>query len=119
MSLKDNTVEQKIYLEATLEQVNTVVSAILGYRIKLKIEEIGVGNKKYFKVADNSNIRKQCGVMAKAFKEVTINSYNMYWIDNGIGIDLCFHYKHIDGGSNSAKFCRINIIDGLVTISED
>ena len=37
MNLKNDISEQKEYLEKNLEQLNTVVSAILGYKTELKI----------------------------------------------------------------------------------
>ena len=37
MSLKDDIQEQKKYLEENLEQLNIVVSAILGFESELKI----------------------------------------------------------------------------------
>lgn len=119
MSLKDNIAEQKKYLEINLEQLNTVVSAILGYRTKLEIIEKTSGNRTYFKVADNRNIREKCGAMAKAFREVTISNFGMWWSEDGVCMDLHFNYEHLNGGTNGAEFCSINIIDGLVTIREN
>ena len=37
MSLSNNATEQREYLERNLEQLNTVISAILGYKTKLEI----------------------------------------------------------------------------------
>ena len=37
MNLKDDIADQREYLEKNLEQLNTVVSAILGYKTELKI----------------------------------------------------------------------------------
>lgn len=118
MDLKHNVAEQKEYLERNIEQLNTVVSAILGYQTELEVVEKTSGKTTYFKVADNRNIRGKCGVMAKAFKEVTIGNFAMWWCDNGVCIDLHFYYEHIDGGTNCAEFCVIDIIDDLVTIRE-
>lgn len=116
MSLKDNITEQREYLERNLYQLNTVVSAIVGYQTKLEIKEEHNGNKTYFNVADNRNLRDKCGVMAKAFTEVKIGNFGMWWSENGVCMDLVFRYQHIGGGMNSAEFCSINIIDNLVTI---
>lgn len=116
MSLKDNIEEQKAYLERNLEQLNTVVSAILGYKTELKIIEEKQGNNTYFKVIDERDIKEQCGVMAKAFNEVIIENFGMWWSENGVCMDLQFAYKHIGGGSNGAKFCTLNIINDMVTI---
>lgn len=116
MSLKDNITEQREYLERNLYQLNTVVSAILGYQTRLEIIEKTNNNKTYFRVEDNRNIREKCGAMAKAFEEVTVSNFGMWWFEDGVAMDLNFNYKHIDGGTNGAKFCSINIIDSLVTI---
>ena len=116
MDLKNNIEEQEVYLVKNLKQLNTVVSAILGYKTELKIKEINQENKTYFRVADDRNIKEQCGVMAKAFKKVTIENFGMWWNENGVCMDLQFSYEHIDGGTNGAKFCTISIIDDLVTI---
>ena len=117
MSLKDDIQEQKKYLEENLKQLNTVVSAILGYKTELKIiQDVNYRGEVYFKISDNRNIREQCGAMAKAFKKVTIENFGMWWKENGVIMDLQFSYEHIDGGTNGAKFCTISIIDDLVTI---
>lgn len=116
MDLKNNIEEQKAYLEKNLGQLNTVVSAILGYKTELKIKEINQENKTYFRVVDDRNIKEQCGIMAKAYKKVIIENFGMWWNNNGVIMDLQFSYEHIDGGTNGAKFCRISIIDDLVTI---
>ena len=117
MSLKDDIAEQKEYLEKNLEQLNTVVSAILGYKTELKIiQDKNYRGEVYFKISDNRNIREQCGAMAKAFKKVIIKNFGMWWQDNGVVMDLQFNYEHIDGGTNGAKFCTIGIEDNLVKI---
>ena len=116
MDLKNNIEEQKAYLEKKLEQLNIVVSAILGYKTDLFITEIKSGNKVYCKIIDDRNIKEKCGAMAKAFKKVTISNFGMWWQENGVVMDLQFNYEHIDGGSNGAKFCTISIVDDLVKI---
>ena len=117
MSLKNNVDKQREYLERNLEQLNTVVSAVLGIRTHLRIvEEVNCYKETYFKVIDDRNIRNLCGVMAKAFKEVTISSFGMGWSDEGVGMSLHFNYDHIYGGSNGADFCRINIVNDFVKI---
>ena len=119
MNLKDNIAEQKEYLEMHTEQLNTVVSAILGYRTRLKVTEHTQGNRTYFKVVDDRNLREKCGVMAKAFRNVTISNFGMWWFEDGVAMDLHFNYEHLNGGTNGAEFCSINIINGLVTIREN
>ena len=116
MSLKNNIAEQKEYLEKNLEQLNTVVSAILGYRTDLFIKEIKQGDKTYLNVVDERNIKEKCGIMAKAFIEVIIENFGMWWSEDGVCIELYFDYKYIGGGMNGARFCTLNIINNMVTI---
>ena len=117
MDLKNNIEEQEVYLVKNLEQLNTVVSAILGYKTELKIiQDENYRGKIHFRVADDRNIKEKCGAMAKAFKKVTISNFGMWWQENGVIMDLQFSYEHIDGGSNGAKFCTISIVDDLVKI---
>lgn len=117
MSLKDDIVEQKEYLEKNLEQLNTVVSAILGYKTELDIiQDSNYRGEVYYKISDNRNVKEQCGSMAKAFKKVTISNFGIWWQDNGVVMDLQFNYELNDGGTNGVKFCRIGIVDGLVKI---
>ena len=116
MSLKDDIEEQKAYLERNLEQLNTVVSAILGYKTDIFITDIKSGNTIYYKIIDDRNIKEKCGAMAKAFKKVTIENFGMWWKENGVIMDLQFSYEHNDGGTNGAKFCTIYIEDNLVKI---
>ena len=117
MSLKDDIAEQREYLEKNLEQLNTVVSAILGYKTKLDIiQDVNYRGEVYFKISDNRNIREHCGAMAKAFKKVTISNFGMWWQDNRVVMDLQFNYELNDGGTNGVKFCTINIEDDLIKI---
>ena len=117
MSINKDKKKKKEYLEKNLEQLNTVVSAILGYKTELKIiQDKNYRGEVYFKISDNRNIREQCGAMAKAFKKVIIENFGMWWQDNGVVMDLQFNYEHIDGGTNGAKFCTIGIEDNLVKI---
>ena len=110
MSLKDDIVEQKKYLEENLEQLNIVVSAILGYKTKLDIiQDANYRGEVYFKISDNRNIREQCGAMAKAFKKVIIENFGMWWQENGVVMDLQFSYELNGGGTNGVRFCTINI----------
>ena len=116
MDLKNNIEEQKAYLVKNLKQLNTVVSAILGYKTELKIKEINQENKTYFRVVDDRNIKEQCGIMAKAYKKVVIENFGMWWQENGVIMDLQFSYELNEGGTNGVKFCRIGIVDDLVKI---
>ena len=117
MSLKDDITEQREYLEKKLEQLNTVVSAILGYKTELIImQDENYRGEVYYKIADNRNIKEQCGVMQKAFKKVIIENFGMWWQENGVVMDLQFSYELNDGGTNGVKFCTINIEDDLIKI---
>ena len=117
MSLKDDIAEQREYLEKNLEQLNTVVSAILGYKTKLNIiQDNNYRGEVHFKITDNRNIREQCGAMAKSFKKVIIENFGMWWHENGVVMDLQFSYELNYGGTNGVKLCTINIEDGLVKI---
>ena len=116
MSLKDDIAEQREYLEKNLEQLNTVVSAILGYKTDLFITDIKSGNTIYYKIIDDRNIKEKCGAMAKAFKKVTVENFGMWWQENGVVMDLQFNYELNDGGTNGAKFFTISIEDDLVKI---
>lgn len=118
MSLRYNATEQREYLEKNLEQLNTVVSAILGYKTKLEIEEVTTKRGTYFKLVDRRNLKEKCGVMAKAFTNVYISSFNVHWNDKGVYISFDFLYEHINGDGNGAEFCEINIVDNLVSIVE-
>ena len=117
MDLKNNVSEQREYLKRNLEQLNTVVSAVLGVKTNLQLEEGKHYNGKiYFVIEDRKNYLKHCGIMAKAFTEVIIENFGMWWSENGVCMDLHFHYQHIDCGSNGAKFCTIDIINDFVKI---
>lgn len=117
MDLKNNVVEQREYLERNLKQLNTVVSAVLGVRVELEIvERTNYRKETHYSLEDNDNFRDRCGIMAKVFKEVNIHSFSVWWRDNGVCIEFNFRYEHIDGGSNGAKFCTVEIIDDFVKI---
>ena len=117
MSLKDDIAEQREYLEKNLEQLNTVVSAILGYKTELDIiQDSNYRGEICYKISDNRNIKEQCGVMQKAFKKVIVENFGMWWEENGVVMDLQFSYELNGGGTNGVRFCTINIEDGLVKI---
>lgn len=116
MSLKNNIDEQRAYLQRNLTQINTVVSAILGYRTNLEIVEKTNNRGTYFKVIDGRNIKDKCGVMAKAFVEVTIGSFSVGWSDEGVYMNFVFNYEHNDGGTNGAEFCRLEVVNDFVKI---
>ena len=79
MNLKDDIAEQREYLEKNLEQLNIVVSAILGYKTELKIiQDANYRGEVHYKIADNRNIKEQCGAMAKAFKKVIIENFGTW-----------------------------------------
>ena len=117
MNLKNDIAEQKEYLEKNLEQLNTVVSAILGYKTELKIiQDENYRGKICYKIADNRNIKERCGTMQKAFKKVIIENFGMWWQENAVVMDLQFSYELNSFGTNGVKFCTIGIEDNLVKI---
>lgn len=117
MDLKNNVDEKREYLKNNLENVNVVISAILGTKVNLKIEEkINWQKITYFSLLDSTNRRTECGIMKAAFNNVYIEDFGMWWDDKGVIIDLHFKYEHIDGGSNGASFCKIKVEDGLVSV---
>lgn len=118
MDLKNNIDNQRKYLEDNLEQLNTVISAVIGIKTNLRIDEkTNYRKETYFQIVDDRNIREQCGAMAAAFKEVTISG-QVFWFEEGVHIVFQFNYQHIDYGSNGAEFCRVNIVDNLVNIKQ-
>ena len=75
MNLKDDIAEQRDYLDENLEQLNTVVSAILGYKTKLDIiQDVDYRGEVYYKISDNRNIKEQCGVMQKHLKRLQLKT---------------------------------------------
>lgn len=117
MSLKNNIDEQREYLQKNLEQINTVVGALLGVRTHLEIiEKKDYKGETYFRLEDPKNYRDCCGIMAKAFEKVIINTFSMWFGDQGVSITMHFSYDHIGGGSNGAEFCRLDIINDFVKI---
>lgn len=117
MDLTNNAVEQREYLERNLERLNTIVSAVLGVKVELKIvEHTNYKKETHYSLEDNHNFRNKCGVMAKAFKEVTICSFGVWWKDQGVTIKLDFCYEYIDGGRNGANFCAVDIVDDFIKI---
>ena len=117
MDLRNNVDDQRLYLARNLEQLNTVVSAVLGTKVELKAKEhTNYRKETYFTLEDNYNFRDNCGIMAKAFKEVTIGSFGVWWNDKGVVVRLDFNYEHINDGRNGATFCEVEIIDDFVKI---
>ena len=119
MDLKRNADEQREYLENHLENINVIISAILGIKINLEVKEkTNWRNDTYFSLLDSTNRRTECGIMKAAYKNVYIESFGMWWNENGVTIDLHYQYEHIDGGSNGASFCKIKIENELVSLFE-
>ena len=116
MNLK-NIDEQREFLHKHLEKINIVVGAFIGARVNLKIEEKKTPfGETYFRLEDSHNFRECCGIMAKAWKEVIIDTFNMWWDEDGVTMSMHFSYEHINGGHNGAEFCRIEVVDDFVTI---
>lgn len=112
VDLINNIDDQREYLERNLEQLNTVVGAILGIYTELRINQ----KNNYLEVIDDRNLKEACGVMQHAFKKVTIGTFGIWWNENGVVIEFDFFYKHIDGGTNGGKFCTIAIENDFVRI---
>ena len=117
MDYKNNIENQRELLQKHLEAINTVVSAKLGIKVNLRIKENkDYRNQTFFSLIDDRNFKKECGVMASAFKNVYIETFGVWWQENGVTFDLDFKYEHIDGGSNEAHFCAIQIENDLVKL---
>ena len=117
MDYKNNIENQRELLQKHLEAINTVVSAKLGIKVNLHIKESkNYRNQTFFNLIDDRNIKEECGVMASAFRNVYIETFGMWWQENGVCMDLQFSYELNEGGTNGVKFCRIGIVDGLVKI---
>jgi hypothetical protein len=108
--------EKKELLQRNLDKINTVVGAYIGARVNLKIVERKTPWEVYVGLEDNNNFASLCGVMSRAWKEVRIETFNIWWIGDRVELVMQFSYEHIDGGHNGAEFCRINVEDDFVTI---
>lgn len=117
MDYKNNIENQRKLLQNHLEEINIVVSAKLGIKINLRIEESkNYRNQIFFNLIDDRNIKEACGVMAFAFRNVYIETFGMWWQENSVAFDLDFKYEYIDGGSNGAYFCTIQIENDLLKL---
>lgn len=108
--------EKKEFLQRNLDKINTVVGAYIGARVNLKIIEKISWRETYLKLEDDHNFAHCCGIMSRAWKEVIIDTFNIWWNEEGCQLVMHFSYEHIDGGHNGAEFCRINVEDDFVTI---
>ena len=117
MDLKNNVDEQRTYLKNNLENINIVVSAILGTKVNLKIgEKLDYQKNTYFSLLDSKNRKAECGIMEATLKNVYIETGGMWWSEKGVIIDFKFSYDHINGGSNGMSFCHIKIENNFVSI---
>lgn len=108
--------QQKEFLQRHLDTINTVVTAYIGARVNLRIVEKTTIRETHLKLEDNNNFAKCCGIMSRAWKEVHIDTFNVFWTEDGCQLVMHFSYEHICGGHNGAEFCRINVEDDFVTI---
>ena len=115
MDLK-NIDEQRKFLKRNLDTINKVVTAYIGARVNLKITEKTHYRTVYFDLVDNNNFADYCGIMRRAWKEVHINTFHLWWNEDGCDLVMHFRYEHINGGHNGAEFCRICVMDDFVTI---
>lgn len=117
MDYKNNIENQRELLQNHLKEINIVVSAKLGIKVNLHIEEKQDYRKQiYFDLIDNRNIKKECGIMMLAFKNVHIETFGMWWQENGVVFELDLIYEYINGGSNGAKLCSIQIKNDLLKL---
>ena len=115
--MKFTTIEEKKeFLTRNLEKINTVVTALIGVRTHLQIVERVTMRETYLKLEDNNNFARYCGVMRHAWKEVNIDTFNIWWNEDGCELIMHFSYQHINGGSNGAEFARLVVMDDFVTI---
>ena len=115
MNLK-NIEEQKAFLKRNLEKINTVVTALIGVRTHFEIIEKVTFRETYLILADNNNFAQHCGVMRHAWKNVIIDTFNIWWNEDGCELVMHFSYEHINGGHNGAEFCRLEVFDDFVAI---
>ena len=108
--------DKKEFLQRNLDKINTVVTAILGVRVNLKVVEKQTYRETYLKLEDTHNFAKCCGIMKLAWAEVYIETFNIWWTEDSAELDMHFSYEHIDGGHNGAYFGRIIVMDDFITI---
>jgi hypothetical protein len=108
--------DRREFLKRNLDTINTVVTAMIGVRTDLKVVEKTMRGETYFKLEDNKNYARFCGVMRHAWREVNIETFNIWWNEDGCELVLHFSYEHINGGHNGAEFGRIDVMEDFVTI---
>lgn len=108
--------QQKEFLGKNLDKINTVVSAYIGARVNLKVIEKTTIRETYLKLEDNHNFAKCCGIMSRAWKEVIIDTFGIWWTEYGCEMSMHFSYEHINGGHNGAEFCVLIVEEDFVTI---
>lgn len=117
MDYKNNIEDQRNLLKKHLEEINIVVSAKLGIKVNLNIKEkTNYQKQTVFSLIDNKNIKNKCGVMESAFENVYIETFGVWWQEDGVAFELDFKYEHINGGSNGAKICTIQIKNNLLKL---
>lgn len=119
MDYKNNIEDQRNLLKTHLEEINIIVSEKLGIKVDLEIkEETNYKKQTVFSLIDDKNIKNKCGVMESAFENVYIEAFGVWWQEDGVVFELDFKYEHIDGGSNGAKFCTMQIKNNLLKLLE-
>ncbi len=117
MDYINNIEDQRNLLQKHLNDINIVVSAKLGIKVDLEIEEkTNYRKQTFFGLIDERNLKSQCGIMENAFKNVYIETFGMWWNEEGVCFGLDFKYEHINGGSNGAQFCIMRIKNDLIKI---
>lgn len=102
--------EQKKLLEKYLVEINTVVTAKIGFKTNFEVVEYqDYAKRVLYGLKDKRNVKNECGIMSVAFTEVIMTG-SLYWNDDDTTILFYFEYQHINGGSNGCEFWRL-IID--------
>ena len=110
--------EQKTFLEQHLTKINEVISEYLEVDVNLQIQERRTyRGERYLKLIDDKNFCNDCGIMSRAWKKVVIDTFNIWWEPDGAILDMHFSYEHIDGGSNGARFCNVEVFGTGITIA--
>lgn len=120
--MEDKVKKQRKLLENNLDKINSLISERLEIKTNFQIEEDeDYRGKIHFKLIDKTNIREACGVMQHAFTNVYMYTFNIFWgkdITASV-LNFNFYYEHINGGTNSARFCTVFIQDGGAVTIED
>ena len=120
MDFKRDYNAQKEFLEKNLNNISTVVGAILGIKVNFELKKYETSHGVFFELSDPRNIKQYCGIMEKAFNEVKIQSVNIFIdgdeLNKHMVIYFDFVYEHIDIGHNGAHFCTVEINNDIISV---